>query len=161
MPTAMHPGPSSPLMPSFRIELLEDWRVVPAAGVLLAAADASSAGGFRPNVTVTAERVLAGVDLAEVAAAFLDDLRAYKDFTLAGDWQGRVAGQDARWQEYAFTDPEAGTLYQIQVLLFAPIHAKAAVKDLVQLHATCSGTDAPALYEGLRACAQSLRFGCG
>lgn len=160
MPIATHPSSTSPLMPSFRLDLPEGWCAVPAAGVLLAAASGSGAGGvFRPNVTVTAERVLAGVDLGSIASAFLADLRGYKDFTVAGDWTGRVAGQQARWQEYAFTDPQAGTLYQIQVLLFAPMPEEAAVKDLIQVHATCAGSDAPTLYETLRGCAQSLRFG--
>jgi len=134
--------------------------VVPLSGVLLALGCPAEPGAFRPSITVMAQRELADSDLEPIADLLLRDIRtATGDVKLAGDWRGQVAGQPARWQEFAFVEPMARTtLFQVQVTLFAPSHADVAVKDLVQVHGTCAGSDAPALHQTFRNIISSLAF---
>jgi hypothetical protein len=157
--TFSFPSAEAPATPAFLFDGPEEWSAVPSPGVLLAVAAQDRASGFRPNITVSPQRVLSALELDPVADRLLSELKeAYDDLTMAGDWRGTVSQQDVRWQEYAFTEPQAGTLFQIQAVLFAPTSTEAPVKDLFQVHATCSGSDAPGLLEVLRTAVRSLRF---
>jgi hypothetical protein len=157
--TFSFPSVDAPAVPPFSVDGPEGWVAVPAPGVVLAVAAAEHPGAFRPNITVSSQRVVADLELDPVADRLLAELKeAYDDLTMAGDWRGTVSQQDLRWQEYAFTEPKAGTLFQIQVVLFAPLADGAAVKDLFHVHATCAGADAPGLLEPMRSAVRSLRF---
>ncbi len=157
---AAFPSRSSPAFPAFSLDAPEGWEVVPLSGVLLALGSPTEARSFRPSVTVMVQRELSDTDLGEIADLLLRDIRtATGEVKLAGDWQGQVGGQPARWQEFAFVEPTAGmTLFQVQVTLFAPAGPDAPVKDLVQVHGTCAGIEAPVLHQTFRDVITSLRF---
>jgi hypothetical protein len=163
MARAAFPSRSSPALPAFSLDAPADWEIVPLSGVLLALGSPAAPGTFRPSITVMVQREVAGTDLGRLADLLLRDIRsATGDVKLAGDWHGQVAGQPARWQEFAFVEPMAGTtLFQVQVSLFAPPSPDAGVKDLVQIHGTCAGRDAAALHQTFRDTISSLRFGGG
>lgn len=160
MVRAVHPSRSSPAIPTFSLQSPEGWEVVPLSGVLLAIGCPARPGSFRASITVMIQRELAGTDLGQTADLLLRDIRtATGEVKLAGDWQGEVGGQPSRWQEFAFVEPTAAmTLFQVQVTLFAPTVPDAPVKDLVQVHGTCAGTDAPRLHQTFRDAISSLRF---
>ena len=163
MARAAFPSGLAPPLAAFSLDAPEGWEVVPLSGVLLALGSPIAPGSFRPSITVMAQRELADAELGPIADLLLRDVRsATGDVKLAGDWHGEVGGQPARWQEFAFVEPLAGTtLFQVQVTLFAPAHPEAPVKDLVQVHGTCAGRDAPALHQTFRDTITSLRFSSG
>lgn len=160
MVRATFPSRTAPGLPAFSIDTPADWTVVPASGALLAVVGPSAPGAFRPNITVATQRDMATASIDEVADALLLDIKtATGELKLAGDWSTEVASQPARWQEFAFVEPLAATtLFQVQVCLFAPFDDAVEVKDLIQIHATCAGDQAPALHRCLRDTIQSLRF---
>jgi len=161
--TAAYPSRLSPALPAFSLDAPDGWEVVPLSGVLLAVGSPHAPGTFRPSITVMAQRELADTELGPIADLLLREIRtATGDVKLAGDWHGQVGGQPARWQEFAFVEPVAKTtLFQIQVTLFAPSAPDAPVKDLVQVHGTCAGRDAPRLHQTYRETISSLRFCSG
>lgn len=154
------PGPTSPPIPSLQIDVPEGWTTVPASDVLLAVAAPRRPDLFRANLTITAQRLAVGPSLDSLADRLLVQLRqSYPDLELAGDVVGALAGHPARAQEYAFTEPQVGTLFQIQALLLTP--PTVGVHDLIQIHATCSSVDAADLVVPLREMILTLQIGVG
>jgi len=158
MTTLSYPSDLAPPLPSISIDVPDGWSPMAAPDVLLAAGAPSDGGSFRSNITISAQRLLEGVDLAALEARLLDQLHAtYPDLEEADRFAGELDGHDARVAEYAFTDPSAGTLFQVQaVVLTKP---RAGLQDLVQVHATCAAARAVDEVSQLRTIFRSLRLG--
>ena len=158
MTTLTYPSDLAPALPSVAIDVPEGWSPITAADVLLAVGAPSQPGKFRTNVTVSSQRVLNDADLAANEVSLVDQLKADAPDLEEGErFAGQMEGLDARVLEYAFSEPAAGTLFQIQVLvLTAP--TPAGVRDLVQIHLTCAAAAAVGEVEELRSIIRTIHI---
>lgn len=158
MATLSYPSDTAPALASISIDVPPGWSPMKVPDVLLAARAASDGATFCSNVTVSSQRLLDGVALADVEEELLTQLLAtYPDLEEADRFAGEHRGLDARVAEYAFTEPKAGTLLQIQGLVLT--NPRAGFRDLVQLHATCAASRAVHEVDDLRSIFRTLRVG--
>jgi hypothetical protein len=158
MPTISYPSETAPGLPTVSLDAPAGWEPLVAADVLLAAGAPAGGRGFRSNVTISTQRLPEGVALADVEERLLDELRAtYPDLEEAERFAGDIGGHDARVAEYAFTEPAAGTLFQVQLLVLT--RPRGGLRDLLQAHATCAAARAVDEIAGFRSMFRSLRIG--
>ncbi|MEO8527521.1 MAG: hypothetical protein ABI435_00415 [Pseudolysinimonas sp.] len=123
------------------------WESLVLPRTLIAARLASDGDDFAPNVVVTSDRVVDGI--AEVfrrQSASIDELT---DVSRSDPIDSEINGQQWRCWEYAFSDPEAGTLMQIVAVTDAESH-------MVSVVVTASADAAERTIATLRAIVQSV-----
>jgi len=155
------PSDEFPAAPSFALTVPPSWRPEPTTDAALLAYDTASPAHFRTNVLVTVDRVPGDAELADAFIRLAQAaLGAYADYRVLSVHDAPVGGEPAKLRLQRFTpESAAATVFQLQVLVFAPTPAGGPVRDLVQLHATCSGELAGHYAPDFEAMVASFAFG--
>ena len=113
------------------------------------------------NLLVGADRVGAGFDLEDAAAATLEHCRAnFADFRVEQEKVAEIAGQPAalRFQSFAVEGLDE-RLLQLQVLLIAPPDGRnGETRDLFHIDGTCLDADKERYAPAFLTAAESFRF---
>ena len=149
-----------PAFAAFEIDLPDGWEADGAPDCLGIFVD-PAASGFRVNLLVGADRVGAGFDLEDAAAATLEHCRAnFAEFRVEQEKVQEIAGQPAalRFQSFAVEALE-DRLLQLQVLLIAPPGERhGETRDLFHIDGTCRDADKERYAPVFLAAAESFRF---
>ena len=148
-----------PAFAAFEIDLPDGWAADGAPDCLGIFID-PAASGFRVNLLVGADRVGAGFDLEDAAAATLEHCRAnFAEFRVEQEKVTEIAGQPAalRFQSFAVEGLD-DRLLQLQALLIAPPDGRERTKDLFHIDGTCLDADKERYAPVFLAAAESFRF---
>ena len=148
-----------PAFAAFEIDLPDGWEADGAPDCLGIFID-PAASGFRVNLLVGADRVGAGFDLEDAAAATLEHCRAnFAEFRVEREKVTEIAGQPAalRFQSFAVEGLD-DRLLQLQALLIAPPEGRERTKDLFHIDGTCLDADKERYAPVFLAAAESFRF---
>ncbi len=148
-----------PAFAAFEIDLPDGWEADGAPDCLGIFID-PAASGFRVNLLVGADRVGAGFDLEDAAAATLEHCRAnFAEFRVEQEKVTEIAGQPAalRFQSFAVEGLD-NRLLQLQALLIAPPDGRERTKDLFHIDGTCLDADKERYAPVFLAAAESFRF---
>lgn len=137
------PSPELPGIPRFAIELPTTWTIGQAPGFnLVAMAPELPDQPFRANLTITAERVPAGVTPLALADRAIEDIKAsHPGFVLEQRQQSDPANSQLTTvtQIVDFELPEAGlTLLQLHSLLALPPERPGSLRPLYTVTGTCA-----------------------
>ncbi len=149
-PSAALPGP-----PSFEIEAPSDWTSEAVPGTLALLSEPPAAGAFRANVTISADRLPSGSDLAAAASRTLASARAtFEDLELLQEKVVTIDGRPASLRFVTFSVEDLGhRVLQMEALVTvagSPLH-------LLHLNATCLADDAEHYAEPFVKIVDSLR----
>jgi hypothetical protein len=148
-----------PAFAAFEIDLPDGWEADGAPDCLGIFVD-PTASGFRVNLLVGADRVGAGFDLEDAAAATLEHCRAnFAEFRVEQEKVTEIAGQPAalRFQSFVVEGLD-DRLLQLQVLLIAPPDGRERTQDLFHIDGTCLDADKERYASVFLAAAESFRF---
>jgi hypothetical protein len=110
-------------------------------------------GRFAANVTASITRFPAGYDFSTAVDALDQQLTALPDADVTVRDKGQLDGRDAYVQEVVFTEPEVGTLVQIDLVVLVDHDA---VVDLVHVAGTAAADRLESEYAEVREIVQSL-----
>jgi hypothetical protein len=129
------PSEEFPSWPAIALALPEHWSGVQVASTLMAARRAVPEGQFMSNVIVRAQRVGGDVDLEAAAKVVDDGVAQLEEVEHIGRWLIETDGRQAYAREFAYRNPQVGTVGQAW-RIFVVEHD--GVVDLVELVGTVS-----------------------
>ena len=155
MPDYVFPSDAFPSLPVLTLSAPDHWAPLDAAGAVLAVGWPHEDGRFIPNVIATTTRFGSGYQFDVAVAALDSDLSQLPDAEVTVRDRGELSGAPAYLQEVVFTEPEAGTLIQFN-LVFVVRHG--TVVDLVHVVGTAAGDRLEPDYAEVREIIQSVTF---
>ena len=147
------PSQDFPALPGLRVVAGDAWAPVIVAGPLLTLVRSVESGRFAPNVTASVTRFPAGYDFSTAVDALDQQLSALPDADVTVRDKGQLQGRDAYVQEVVFTEPEIGTLVQIDLVVLVD---RGAAVDLVHVAGTAAADRLDTEYADVREIVQSL-----
>lgn len=149
------PSVTFPCLPALTLSTPDHWTPLHAAGAVLAVAWPHEEGRFIPNVIASMTRFGQEYDFDTAVTALDADLARLVDVEVTVRDRGELSGAPAYLQEVAFTQPEAGTLIQLNLVLLVR-HEN--VVDLVHVVGTAAGDRLEPDYAEVREIIQSVTF---
>lgn len=149
------PSPETPALPSFAVEIPDQWARVITPDTILSARAPAVDGEFQSNVIVTWARYGEPITLQTASEVVLESYAQREQAEFIGVGEESLEGTPAWLCEVGYVHPSAGTIVQANTIV---IQQQGDVYDVLHVVASCGAARVHDEFQAVRSTARSIRL---